>query len=233
MTGSASTRCPHAILQLRQGFGRLIRSRDDTGRGAILDTRLRTRGPTAAGSSRATALPGRLRSRRRGRFLRCPSVGRSHTGPGGLLATLSVVAKKKRALLLRRGPYRRRAPDGDVRQGTPRPAQDEADVPRADRRRSSSSRLAAVLAIALGGGDEASAEVSVGGCVRRRRSPSQGRKHAEPLPTGYKYNSFPPTSGSAQPGARDLQRLRRSRRCRCCSSTTSSTAPSSSSTAIR
>jgi ATP-dependent DNA helicase DinG len=35
---------PSAILQLRQGFGRLIRSREDHGVVAILDTRLRTRG---------------------------------------------------------------------------------------------------------------------------------------------------------------------------------------------
>ncbi len=34
---------PRAILQLRQGFGRLIRSREDRGVVAILDTRLRTR----------------------------------------------------------------------------------------------------------------------------------------------------------------------------------------------
>jgi ATP-dependent DNA helicase DinG len=34
---------PAAILQLRQGFGRLIRSRSDRGVVAILDTRLRTR----------------------------------------------------------------------------------------------------------------------------------------------------------------------------------------------
>ena len=34
---------PTAILQLRQGFGRLIRSRADRGVVAILDTRLRTR----------------------------------------------------------------------------------------------------------------------------------------------------------------------------------------------
>lgn len=34
---------PTAILQLRQGFGRLIRTRDDRGVVAILDTRLRTR----------------------------------------------------------------------------------------------------------------------------------------------------------------------------------------------
>jgi ATP-dependent DNA helicase DinG len=35
---------PIAILQLRQGFGRLIRSRSDRGVVAILDTRLRSRG---------------------------------------------------------------------------------------------------------------------------------------------------------------------------------------------
>jgi ATP-dependent DNA helicase DinG len=34
---------PAAVLQLRQGFGRLIRTRDDRGVVAILDSRLRTR----------------------------------------------------------------------------------------------------------------------------------------------------------------------------------------------
>jgi ATP-dependent DNA helicase DinG len=45
---------PTAILQLRQGFGRLIRSRDDRGVVAILDTRLRTR---AYGRRFLAALP--------------------------------------------------------------------------------------------------------------------------------------------------------------------------------
>jgi ATP-dependent DNA helicase DinG len=34
---------PHAILKLKQGFGRLIRSRQDRGRVAILDPRILTK----------------------------------------------------------------------------------------------------------------------------------------------------------------------------------------------
>ena len=55
--------------------------------------------------------------------------------------------------------------------------------------------VAAVLAIALGGGDEAGAEVTTGGCTTET-FPEQGREHVETLPAGYEYNSFPPTSGS-------------------------------------
>lgn len=45
---------PHAVIKLRQGFGRLIRSRDDRGVVAILDTRLLRRG---YGSSFLDSLP--------------------------------------------------------------------------------------------------------------------------------------------------------------------------------
>jgi ATP-dependent DNA helicase DinG len=45
---------PTAVLQLRQGFGRLIRTREDRGVVAILDTRLRTR---AYGRQFLAALP--------------------------------------------------------------------------------------------------------------------------------------------------------------------------------
>jgi hypothetical protein len=59
--------------------------------------------------------------------------------------------------------------------------------------------LAAGLGIALGGGGGSSdSELSVGGCVAQT-FPDLGRKHATQLPKGYKYNSFPPTSGTHYP----------------------------------
>jgi len=59
--------------------------------------------------------------------------------------------------------------------------------------------LAAGLGIALGGGGGSSdSELSIGGCVAQT-FPDQGRKHATQLPKGYKYNSFPPTSGTHNP----------------------------------
>ena len=54
---------PTAMLQLRQGFGRLIRGHSDRGVVAILDPRLRTRGYGRAFIARAAALPGRRGSR--------------------------------------------------------------------------------------------------------------------------------------------------------------------------
>ena len=66
-TGSRSTRVPSAMLQLRQGFGRLIRGHADQGVVAILDPRLRTRGVRAPfpGGAAAGAARGRARRRRR------------------------------------------------------------------------------------------------------------------------------------------------------------------------
>ena len=59
--------------------------------------------------------------------------------------------------------------------------------------------LAAGLGIALGGGGGSSdSALSVGGCVAQT-FPDQGRKHATQLPAGFKYNSFPPTSGTHNP----------------------------------
>ena len=65
---------PTAILQLRQGFGRLIRGHDDRGVVAILDRRLRTRLYGQAVSRRAAPVPARRRPGRGGRLLlrRCP-----------------------------------------------------------------------------------------------------------------------------------------------------------------
>ena len=67
---------PTALLQLRQGFGRLIRGHSDRGVVAILDPRLRTRAVRPRIPRRAPALPARRRPgrgrgilrRRRGRF---------------------------------------------------------------------------------------------------------------------------------------------------------------------
>ena len=59
--------------------------------------------------------------------------------------------------------------------------------------------LAAGLGIALGGGGGASdSALSVGGCVAQT-FPDLGRKHATQLPKDFKYNSFPPTSGTHYP----------------------------------
>ena len=42
-TGSGTTCCPHAALKLKQGFGRLIRSRQDVGVVVLLDSRVVTK----------------------------------------------------------------------------------------------------------------------------------------------------------------------------------------------
>ena len=59
--------------------------------------------------------------------------------------------------------------------------------------------LAAGLGIALGGGGGANdSELSIGGCVANT-FPEQDRRHATQLPPDYKYNSFPPSSGTHNP----------------------------------
>jgi hypothetical protein len=58
--------------------------------------------------------------------------------------------------------------------------------------------LAAGLGIALGGGDSTPSGLTAGGCVPYSLE-EQGREHAVELPAGYKYNSFPPTSGTHHP----------------------------------
>jgi hypothetical protein len=60
--------------------------------------------------------------------------------------------------------------------------------------------LAAGLGIALGGGGGGAndAELSIGGCIART-FPQEDRNHATSLPADYKYNSFPPTSGTHNP----------------------------------
>ena len=58
--------------------------------------------------------------------------------------------------------------------------------------------LAAGLGIALGGGGGSDPEITAGGCTVQT-FPQEGRQHAEKLPAGYKYNSFPPTSGTHYP----------------------------------
>ena len=57
--------------------------------------------------------------------------------------------------------------------------------------------LAAGLGIALGGGG-GGGDITAGGCTTET-FPEQGREHAEELPEGYEYNSFPPTSGTHHP----------------------------------
>ena len=54
-----------------------------------------------------------------------------------------------------------------------------------------------VLATVLGGGSKGSA-LAAAGCAQQS-FPSLGRKHEVELPKGYKYNSFPPTSGTHHP----------------------------------
>jgi hypothetical protein len=58
--------------------------------------------------------------------------------------------------------------------------------------------LAAGLGIALGGGGDGGGDVVAGGCTTES-FPEQGREHAEELPDGYEYNSFPATSGTHNP----------------------------------
>jgi Protein of unknown function (DUF3105) len=57
--------------------------------------------------------------------------------------------------------------------------------------------VAVLLATALGGGSDASA-LAAAGCVQETFT-SQGRQHVTQLEPGFKYNSFPPTSGPHNP----------------------------------
>ena len=66
---------PAAVLQLRQGFGRLIRGHGDEGVVAILDPRLRTAGLRSALSRGAAACSAGRRTRRRRRLLRRRGAG--------------------------------------------------------------------------------------------------------------------------------------------------------------
>jgi hypothetical protein len=54
------------------------------------------------------------------------------------------------------------------------------------------------LATALGGSEDASAALAAAGCTDQT-FPNQGRGHVTQLPKGFKYNSFPPTSGKHHP----------------------------------
>ena len=63
--------------------------------------------------------------------------------------------------------------------------------------------VVAVVAVVIGvvlatGGQSASAALSAAGCTDQT-FPMEGRTHVDKLPKGYKYNSFPPTSGSHNP----------------------------------
>ena len=57
--------------------------------------------------------------------------------------------------------------------------------------------IAVSLATVLGGGSDASA-LAAAGCVQRT-FPMQGRNHVQQLAKGFKYSSFPPTSGPHYP----------------------------------
>jgi Protein of unknown function (DUF3105) len=54
------------------------------------------------------------------------------------------------------------------------------------------------LVMALGGGENASAALAAAGCTEQS-FPSQGRQHKLQLDKGFKYKSFPPTSGPHHP----------------------------------
>ncbi len=58
--------------------------------------------------------------------------------------------------------------------------------------------IAIGLVTALGGGEDATAALSAAGCTAQS-FPSQGRQHVTQLKKGFKYNSFPPTSGPHHP----------------------------------
>jgi len=58
--------------------------------------------------------------------------------------------------------------------------------------------LAIGLTTALGGGNDANAALAQAGCTNVTL-PSQGQQHVTELPKGFKYNSFPPTSGPHDP----------------------------------
>ncbi len=60
--------------------------------------------------------------------------------------------------------------------------------------------ITTVIAFVLrGGGEEVKAALTAGGCTRQTFE-SQGQRHVEKLPKGFKYNSTPATSGPHQPG---------------------------------
>jgi hypothetical protein len=60
--------------------------------------------------------------------------------------------------------------------------------------------VAVVLGIVLGGGgtSQANAGGGIGGCVAQTFA-NQGQLHAQSQPKSFKYNSFPPTSGTHYP----------------------------------
>ena len=120
-----------------------------------------------------------------------------------------------------------------LHQGTPRPAQDEADVPRADRRdRPDRRRGRARESPSAAATTRAAPRRPQPAGVRRRRSPSRGGSMSRRFPRA---TSTTPSRRRAAPTTRCLRSTTStaSPSIRCCSSTTSSTAPSSSSTATR
>jgi hypothetical protein len=59
--------------------------------------------------------------------------------------------------------------------------------------------IVGVVIAAGGGGASGSDRVAVGGACAVKTYPSQGRQHVTKLPKGFKYNSYPPTSGPHYP----------------------------------
>ncbi|HEY7197830.1 MAG TPA: DUF3105 domain-containing protein [Gaiellaceae bacterium] len=58
--------------------------------------------------------------------------------------------------------------------------------------------MAGIASYFAGRGSGAAQALEAAGCARQT-FPSQGRRHVEELPKGFKYNSTPPTSGPHQP----------------------------------
>ena len=190
---------PTAVLQLRQGFGRLIRSRTDRGVVAILDSRLRSRLYGRRFLDSLPACPTGRRPASRGRLLL------RRLGRGGLIPSGAVAKKKSYVPTPPRkvdAPRRVQAPR--VRTEAPKPPSGPRD-PRRTRMILiggaavvAAAVVAIVLALTLGGGQDASAALSAAGCTNQT-FPMQGRQHVQSLPKGFRYNSFPPTSGMHYP----------------------------------
>jgi hypothetical protein len=58
--------------------------------------------------------------------------------------------------------------------------------------------VAVILATVIGGGSSDASALAAAGCVQQT-FPAQGRNHVQELAKGFKYNSFPPTSGPHYP----------------------------------
>ena len=179
---------PSAILQLRQGFGRLIRGHSDQGVVAILDPRLRTRGYGAGSSRRFRPL--------RSSQISAPwpsSSARASAQPPDTF--FNPVAKKDRV---------------------PTPPKRPVQAPKAYKSEDSPRRTqwifigvaALILVVAAGigigfimssGGDSGDGGgINAAGCTFKTFDALEAG-HVDKLPEGYKYNSIPATSGLHNP----------------------------------